>query len=191
MGRVIPFSDFREYLRDLNFSPSEFARGCLLDTNVLISLTYEARDDFEEMAEFLDTLAEEGFQCFTTVTTRAEFLDFHRRLIMTEHLLEMIAPGSQVKLPSKVRAQIQVQQGQIRRYEQQGRDAIFFDSNIKRIKSAMIEDASGGLEAWKALCDMILSGKLLKVEDELKKLRISYVSPNEPAQKNLFLRKID
>lgn len=191
MGRVVGFSDLERYLEPLRFSETGFVRGCLLDTNILISLTYEVREDAEDVAGLLDVLIEKDFRCFTTVTTRAEFLDFHRKLMMTENLLDAIGPDSGVKIPPRVRAQIQVQQGQLRRYEQQGRDAVFYDSNIKRIKSAFLSEGPDGIDLWKALCEAFLSGKLGRMNEELERLGIAYVSPNESAQSAFFTRRVD
>ena len=66
MGRVIAFSEFDSYLRAIS---TDFVNATILDTNILISLTYEIKSDFEEATEFLDTLLERNFQIFTTVNT--------------------------------------------------------------------------------------------------------------------------
>jgi hypothetical protein len=49
---------------------------------------------------------------FTTVNTRAEFLDFYRRLLMTEHLRDLVGESTNVRISAKAKAQIQYQSGQ-------------------------------------------------------------------------------
>lgn len=185
MGRIVAFSEFEDYLKKL--STQDFARGCILDANILISLTYEARDDREEVINFLDILALSGFKCFTTVTTRAEFLDFHRKLIMTENLLEALLPTSTIKLSSKARAKIQSEKGQLTR----SKGPIFFDGHLKRIRAAFSENSDSEFDSWKKVCNLFLSGKISAIDEELQNLEITYVSQNEESQKDFFTKKID
>jgi hypothetical protein len=185
VGRIVAFSEFEEYLKKL--SMPDFAHGCILDANILISLTYEIRDDHEEVIDFLDLLASRGFKCFTTVTTRAEFLDFHRKLIMTENLLDALLPDSKVNLSPRARAKIQSEKGQLARSP----GSIFYDGNIKRIRAAFSEKQDPTFDTWKAICNIFLAGKIKAIDEELQKVKITYVSQHEESQKEFFVRKID
>ena len=123
MGRVIAFSEFDDYYKALK--KTDLVSGTILDTNILISLTYEVKSDYEEIADFVDSLIDQKFLLFTTVNTKSEFLDFHRRLIVTEHLRDLLDAAPGYRLSSAERAQIQVQSGQLKRQEQQGSDPVF------------------------------------------------------------------
>ena len=123
MGKVVAFSETVSYFERLD--ESNFVRGTVLDTNILISLTYEIKSDYEEVVEFVDKLLDENFKLFTTVNTKSEFLDFHRRLFITEHLRDMVAPDSTWKISKAARAQIQSQSGQLRRNEKARRRSCF------------------------------------------------------------------
>jgi hypothetical protein len=138
MGLVIPFSEFKSYYAAIR-NKSEFAKGTILDTNILVSLTYEMKNNHEEVATFFQECLvperDSGFRIFTTVNTRSEFLDFNRRLVMTENLRDVIDENSRWKIPTKAKTQIQYQSGQLKRREQQGSDPVFNDSQLKAIKS--------------------------------------------------------
>ena len=101
MGRVIAFSEFSSYLNDLSKGTSEFVRGTILDTNILISLTYEIKSDNDAVIDFVDALDDHGIELFTTVNTRSEYLDFNRRMTMTERLRGMLVESSKWEISSE------------------------------------------------------------------------------------------
>ncbi|MGE3973301.1 MAG: hypothetical protein AB7F59_02110 [Bdellovibrionales bacterium] len=57
---------------------------------LIIAATYEVTHEHENMVELIEALKSNNLKIFATVTTRAEFFDFHRRLIMTEGLLDLV-----------------------------------------------------------------------------------------------------
>ena len=154
MGRVIAFSEFTAYYEPLR-GRAEFARGTIIDTNILIALTYEVNSNNEDSVRFFESaLAPEldrGFRLFTTVNTRSEYLDFYRRLIMTENLRDIVDEKLSWKPPAKARTQIQYQSGILKRREQQGGDPVFNDTQIKGIKSAFSAGRHSGHEGWISL----------------------------------------
>jgi hypothetical protein len=194
MGQVISFSDFNSYYKPLRES-GKFAQGTIIDTNVLIALTYEVNSNNEDVIEFHDTcLAAEkdnGLRLFTTVNTRSEYLDFYRRLIMTESLRSIVDETSKWKLPSKAKTQIQYQSGILKRREQQGGDPVFNDTQIKTIKSSFSAGRHSGHEGWLAFCERVLNHRLDEVERELQFLDVEYISQHDPSQKDLFSSEID
>ena len=132
MGRVIAFSDFENYFKELNRDNST-PLGVILDTNILVSLTYEIKIDHELVVELLDSLRDRGAMFFTTVNTRSEFLDFHRRLIMTEHLRDMIMSNSKWKISEKSRSQIQFQSGQLTAVKGVGETPCSMITSLKKL----------------------------------------------------------
>ncbi len=189
MGRVITFSEFRAYSKSL---PADCVRGTILDTNILIALTYEAKPSHEKTWKFLDDLFELGFSLFTTVNTRAEYLDFQRRLIMTENLLDSIDEHSNWKISTLARTQIQAQSGLvIRAKKNQGSDPVFSDRQLKKIKSAFSAGMHSGQVGWLKLCRSFLKDRLLAAENELTSFNIGYISQHDPKQKDYFQNMID
>jgi hypothetical protein len=194
MGQVVPFSEFRDYFAAIRFDDG-IAEGTILDTNILISLTYEVKSNHEEVITFLtEHLASKrdgGFRLFTTVNTRSEFLDFNRRLLMTENLRDAIDEKAPWKIPAKAKAQIQYQSGQLKRREQQGGDPVFNDTQVKAIKSTFSAGRFSGNAGWLALCEDFLADQLDVAEKNLADLGVEYVSQHEPSQKDLFHKKIE
>ncbi len=194
MGQVIPFTEFKSYFASTR-SDGSVAQGTILDTNILISLTYEVKSNHEEVMAFLmgclAPVRDQGFRLFTTVNTRSEFLDFNRRLLMTENLRDAIDEGSPWKIPAKAKAHIQYQSGQLKRREQQGGDPVFTDTQIKTIKSTFSAGRFSGNSSWLALCEDFLAGQLDFVEKSLANLGVEYISQHESHQKDFFHRKID
>lgn len=194
MGQVIAFSEFADYYEPLR-EHGEFVQGTIIDTNILIALTYEMNVNSEAALRFFETFLEpeqdKGLRLFTTVNTRSEYLDFYRRLIMTENLRDVVDENSLWKTPAKARAQIQYQSGILKRREQQGGDPVFNDTQIKSVKSAFSAGRHSGHDGWLLLCERVLEKRLDDVEIEIQDLGVEYISPNDPSQEDLFLRKID
>lgn len=190
MGRVIAFSEFSSYLDTIR-SAGRGVEGAILDTNILISLTYEVKSDHDEIRHFFsECLAPEmrrGMRLFTTVTTRSEFLDFNRRLFMTENLRDALDPGSPWRISVHARAQVQYQSGQLRRREQQGGDPVFGDAQLKAIKKVFSAGPFSGHATWLVLCEDFLAGRLDEAEDALVRLGVEYISPHEASVTRLSL----
>jgi hypothetical protein len=193
MGRVIAFSEFNSYYQSIKGRPGVVS-GAIFDANILISLTYEVARLHDEVREFFrQTLAAEydkGMRFFTTVNTRAEFLDFYRRLIMTENLRDITEDSSAWSLPSKAKAQIQYQSGLLKRREQHGSDPTFSDSQIKAIKSSFSANRFSGHAGWLTLCEKVLKNRLDIVEENLEKFCVEYISQHIEQQKDLFNEEI-
>ena len=195
MGRVISFSDFKSYYREVK-DLSEYSNGSILDTNILISLTYEVKANHEEVFDFFEKeLAPrraDGFRFFTTVNTRSEFLDFNRRLIMTENLRDLVVDSrSPLRLSAAAKAQIQYQSGQLRRREQQGSDPVFNDTQLKAIKSVFSAGRFSGNSGWLALCDEFLRFRLNLTEAALHDFGVEYISQHESTQMAFFNERIE
>lgn len=194
MGRVIAFSEFSEYYRSIRDS-ADFSKGTILDTNILIALTYEVNANNEEVLDFFQTALlperERGFRFFTTVNTRSEYLDFYRRLIMTEHLRDVADGVSPLKAPSQAKAQAQYQLGLLKRRTDQGSDPVFTDKQIKTIKSTFSAGRFSGHAGWLSLCNRILLNRLDEVEQEIRDFGVEYISQHDSSQVDLFSKRID
>jgi len=186
VGQVRGFSDLQKYLA----GNKEIYKGVILDTNILVTATYEIKKDNEQVEEFLELLAEEEFRLFATVTTRSELLEFHRRLIMTERLLDLVDGSSQIKITKAAKAAIDSQKATMKgRVAKYGSDPVFNDREIKEIKKAFSAGPHSGHQGWLKLCETFFGDYLSKIDSELIERGIEYLSPNEPAMKDLFLNK--
>jgi predicted nucleic acid-binding protein len=108
LGIAIPYSDVDTYL-----SKIETSKGCILDTNFLIALTEENHKYYDDSKFIYEKLVEYKVPIYCTVTVRTEFIDYQRRIKVTESLMDMLAPSSQWKISSSVREVLKKHKGWI------------------------------------------------------------------------------
>jgi len=190
MGKVIPFSDIENFVKGLS-GVGQSVRT-ILDTNVLIAASYEIKDDHEKIVSLLDKLKALGVECFATVTTKSEFMEFHRRLMLTEILIDLSEELSQIKLPKAAIEEIRKAHSSVKsKQARDGSDPIFNDSQIKKIKAEFSAGTHSGHLGWLRLCGIYLKGYVQQVEQQLVNRGIAYLSPNEGTQTNLFIKKLE
>ena len=193
MGLVVPFSEFKAYYAGIRVTAFRERHHSRHEHPDLADLRGEeqSRRGRHFLPRCLIPARDQSFRFFTTVNTRSEFLDFNRRLVMTENLRDVIDEGSEWKIPAKAKTQIQYQSGQLKRREQQGGDPVFNDTQVKIIKSAFSAGNFSGNAGWLILCEDFLADRLDEFEGNLAAYCIEYISQHEPAQRELFHRKID
>lgn len=191
MGRVIPFSEIESYLSFIE--KIDFYKGTILDTNILISAGYEMRDSHHEVVNLWTTLQLKNYRLFATVNTRAEYLEFQRRLILTENLFDMVDQDSRVKMSSRAKAKIQTLKGSLMTSvaADSEKDEIFNDSQIKKIKKEFSAGPHSGQRNWLEICDMYLKNQIALADLDLVDRNVEYISPNEPSQADLFNTSIE
>jgi len=59
LGKVIPFSEIESYL--MSIDEADFHKGTILDTNVLISVSYDVRDSHAGVVEVWDSLLKKKY----------------------------------------------------------------------------------------------------------------------------------
>lgn len=191
MGRVVRFSEFDEYLFNLKQNGIK-AEGTILDANVIITLSYSPKKFHTRTYEFIkNKIQKNEIALYTTVNTTQEYLEFYRRLLLTEGLRTAIHPSSELDLPNKKKQAIRAQSSILHNREMhQGADPIFNDREIKKIRESFLNSGNAGMELWKALCNVYLR-KPLEVEyKSLEKLKITYLSMYNVDQKDIFDKKI-
>jgi hypothetical protein len=167
---------------------SDVHKGTILDTNVLISANYDVRDSHTQVAEILDTLQQKNYRVFATVNTRSEYLEFQRRLILTESLLDMVDDFCTVKLPKNARAKIQTLKGSLKTsmVADPDKDEVFNESQLKKIKKEFSAGPHSGQKNWLDICDAFLRGKIELEDQALLDRGVQYISPNDKSQSDLF-----
>lgn len=168
-------------------------KGTILDTNILISATYEDRDSHAQVVDVLDILQRDQYRLFATVNTRSEYLEFQRRMILTESLFDLVDEFSNVKLPTKARARIQTLKGSLRTSVNADpeKDEVFNDVQLKKIKKEFSAGQHSGLEGWLKICNTHLNGKIEQADLNLIDRGIEYISPNAESQKQLFKTSLE
>jgi hypothetical protein len=193
MGKVIGFSKLPSYLASIQSTFSEEKKVTFLDTNILVSSSYELRDSHEEVTGALDLLVEQGYRLLATVNTKSEFLEFQRRVQLTESLVDLTDEFSSVKLPQSARAKISTLKGSINTAikADQERDFIFNDFHLKKIKKEFSAGDHSGRIGWLEICDTFLAGRLQIAAQNLEDRGVEYISQHNQSQARLFHKKID
>ena len=193
MGRVIAFSQLPAYLEQVEAANPALTRATILDTNVLITSGYEVRAEFEHVHGVLDLLNDRGYRLLATVNTKAEFLEFQRRLHLTETLLDMVDQHSRMRIPSAARAKITTLKGSLSTAvgADPERDFVFNDVHLKKIKKEFSAGPHSGRTGWLEICTNFLNGHLQAMAQELEDSGVEYVSQHVSSQTDLFHTKID
>jgi predicted nucleic acid-binding protein len=185
MGQVVPFSDVENYVQSLQ-KPQGKVRS-ILDTNVLASLTYEVKPNHDAVVDLILHLENMSVDFFATVNTKQEFIDFHRRLLLTENLLDVVDPHSKAKIPQEAKQEIQKAHASIMsRHKTHGSDPIFNDTQIKDIKREFSAGSHSGQLGGLKFCETYLKPQLLDIEQALEDRGIVYLSPNDASQVGYF-----
>ena len=181
MGRVVPFSAADRYVKEL--AGKGHSVRAILDTNVLIASSYEIKDTHEQVVDLLRKLDQLGVKYFATVTTKAEFMEFQRRLMLTETLIDLVDGHSKVKVPKAAVDEIRKSVASMNsKRARDGSDPIFNDAQIKSIKAEFSAGSHSGQIGWLRLCDTFLKGYVSEIEGQLHERGIVYLSPNDPGQ---------
>ncbi len=173
----------------------------VIDSNILIANYDETHSNHEIVREFLEEIDEKAeVTFFTTVTTKAEFLDYQRKRFLTEGLFDLVDEyNKEIPLSTESCAAITTAKG--RRNKRQGdeesklakdhdyefdtRVTYLTDNEIKEIKKRFrardIENEIG----WLKVCETFLKWKLLEQEKLIDQFCV-YLSPHKPEQTELF-----
>lgn len=157
---------------------SDYFAGAFLDTNILVSMSYEIKKEHDSVFEILDLAAEFDINFFVTVTTKSEFIEFQWRLLMTEGLIDLVDAHSEVKITRAAKAAIDSATGSMRANVARGSDPVFTDIQLKNIKRSFSASEHSGSMGWLKVCKHILSGRLSHVENYLIEQGVSYISPH-------------
>lgn len=173
----------------------------VVDSNVLIANYDELHSSHEIVRNFLEEIGDiANVTYFTTVTTKAEFLDYQRKKLLTEGLFDLVDEYNKaIPLSPVTKAAISFakarrnkrqsdEEGKVNadpEHEFDAKVTHLTDNEIKEIKKKFrardIENETG----WLKVCDTFLKSKLLAEEITLDKLCV-YLSPHREEQKDLF-----
>jgi predicted nucleic acid-binding protein len=188
MGQAFPFSSIDKYLRELGAT----VPGCLIDTNFLIASTEELHPFYDDAKFLFEKLAEYNIPIFTTVTTRAEFLDFRRKSIITEVLLDMLAPSSKWKISEKTKRLLRAQKTWIDTQAADDSVPILTDRRIKACKELFMPKDHSGHIGWVTICSEYLHGQLLDAWSVLiEKLDVNYIDMRDGSVTELIPEKLE
>lgn len=186
MGRCLPFSEIDIYLRE-GSKPS----GCLADTNFLVAIGDKDHHFYEDAQFFFEKLASYDIPISVSVSARAEFIDYKRRVIVTEALMGMLVPTSKWQISSVVREVLKKQKGWIDNQADLESEPYLTDARIKLCKQTFLPKNHSGQIGWLRFCLEYLDGRLVKAWDQLvDDLILNYVDMRAEDSKFLFRKDL-
>ena len=187
MGQALPYSDVDTYLLKL-----ENSKGCIVDTNFIIALTEENHAYHEDSKFLYEKLVYYKVPIYCTVTLRTEFIDFQRRMIITESLMDMLAVSSKLKISANVRDVLKKQKGWIDNQSKEDELPLLNDARIKILKKTFLPKTQSGKIGWIELCNEFLQNKLLNAWNEIEsELCLNYVDMRDQDTHRLFESELD
>ncbi|MBY0384454.1 hypothetical protein K2X05_04775 [bacterium] len=186
MTGALPFSDIDFYLKSIQGDI-----GCLADTSYLIALGDKDHQLHEDALFLHEKLAEFNVRIFVSVTVRSEFIDFHRRMILTETLMGMLPSSSKWKISEAVRRELNSQKKWINNQLSSDRDPYLTDYRIKDCKQIFLPKSQSGQIGWVELCKEYLKGKLLAAWNEIvHTAQLHYIDMRADDSKDLFRKEL-
>ncbi len=186
MSRCVQFSEV-----DLIISKSQELPLCLADSSFLIAISDKDHPQHDDAQFLYEKLVEYNAKIFTSVTARSEFIDYHRRVILTETLMDMLAPSSKWKISAAVRKELATQRGWIDSQAKTGTEPYLSDSRIKICKQAFIPKTQSGQIGWTELCKEYLSGRLFSAWTAIADaLDLNYVDMRASDARELFRKEL-
>lgn len=138
--------------------------GCILDTNILFSASYDVDAFNTEAAEVIDSLADLQIPIYTTHNVRSEFIELHRRVIIPECLVDFLEDLGKELHPELLLKLISMRT-QLRKANSEGKPFRLQDQQIKHFRSALASYKKGEIDGWQSFCRNYLHGKIERVWD--------------------------
>lgn len=157
---------YRDLLRVIEDRPS-IRSGLVVDTNVLVSTTYDADKFFDETTEFLDLVCENAIPLFCNMNVRMEFLEIHRRIVFTEVLLDFASVVDRALIPSELTKKMHSWGTRNEKAKKEGRAPLrLSEAELKEVKFALSGISDGHRDLWTVLCVDRIGNKLGKVWEQ-------------------------
>lgn len=154
---------FSELAKFINENPKA-KLGCLMDTSILFSTSYDLDLFNTDAARAVAVLADCGIPIYTTYNVRSEFLELHRRIIIPECLADFLEDEGEELHPELV-AKLTSMRTMMRKATQEGKLFKLSDQQIKYFRSALAAYRVGERDGWEAFCHNYLADKIDRVWD--------------------------
>lgn len=148
-------------------------KGFLIDTNILVAATYDL-DKYNEIAvNFIDSLADREIPLYCNVNIRSEFLEIHRRIVISESLLDFEEKCNKAKLPPKLASELTSYRNSYERKRKNKPDEPprrLSESEIKVFKLMMVNiHGNFGNDLWTEFCNNNIGTKIIELWEETEK----------------------
>lgn len=140
--------------------------GVIVDTNILVSATYELDKYHEDSVELIELLIENQIPLFCNVNIRAEFLEIHRRILFSEAILDFEKQCNKADLPTNLAALLTNYRSRHEKRMKRKPDSepkSLSEREIKEFKVEMSLVHDNDKDLWTELCDERIGDKLSEI----------------------------
>lgn len=143
--------------------------GFLVDTNILVSATYDSDKFHDDSAVFIEKIINKNIPLYCNVNIRSEFLEIHRRILFSEAILDFERQCSKSLLPTPLVNSLTIFRN---KYERRMRDKPnetpykLGESEIKEFKITMDKIIGNEKDLWTELCEDRIGTKLVDIWSE-------------------------
>lgn len=160
---------YSDFLKLLNQRP-KIKEGLVVDTNILISATYDGDTFFDQTNELLDLIFENKVPLFYNVNVRAEFLEIQRRITFTDALLSFESQTKLATLPLELSKKLSSIRSNQKKREDDGRKNFrLSEFDIKEFKALMIQESLPSGNLWREFCLQYIGNQLFAAWDDAVK----------------------
>ena len=158
---------YTDFLSLLSRRP-KMNEGLVVDTNILISVTYDGDAFFEQTNDLLDIVFENSVPLFFNVNVRAEFLEIQRRITFTDALLSFESQTKLASLPLELSKKLSSIRSNQKKREETGRKNLrLSEFDIKEFKSLMIQESLPSGNLWREFCHEYIGDQLFAAWDDV------------------------
>lgn len=172
MATILPFSDAGPFL-----DREKKSRKAFLDTNILFSYSYDTDIFHDEVLDIFSVIKEQDAKIYSNITTRSEFIELQRRIIITEALTWVANKTYGIKLESSIAKKLKSHTTKVRRRANEGNPWMLSDNDIKEFKKVLSISTEESNNVWLEVCSDNL-GALLKKSFEVisRYIKLEYIS---------------
>lgn len=179
-----------DQLEQLARKNGDIKNGCLVDTNILISVSLPIDPKNSAAEELVQRLATLNIPLYSNVNIRAEFLEIQRRVLIPETLIEFYESSNDV-LDEVLIAKLRSVQSSYREAIKNKKVYKFSDDRIKEFRSLLSKYNLGNKDAWMYFCENFLAPQLESVWDEVVRIcRLNFIKIRDGEQHPLLTTKV-
>ena len=132
MATILPFND-----AELRLDQEKESRKVFLDTNILFSYSYDTDIFHEEVLNIFSIIKEKKTKIYSNITTRSEFIELQRRVIITEALTWIGEKIHGVSNSSNIARKLKSHTTKVRKRVTEKKPLILNDIDIKKFKDLL------------------------------------------------------
>lgn len=172
MATILPFSEISKHT---NIKVD--SRKVLIDTCALIAFSHGVSEFSDETEILFEVFKKEKFQAYTNVNIRSEFLDYQRRIIVTEALTNIAGQTQGLNSFSEVYKKLKAHSALVHKKAKEGKPLVLNDSTIKLYKKLLSFEHGEIKNVWLKFCEDNLKNTLQKTFEIMEKvLKLQYLS---------------